>query len=78
MTDPTDLPSVTAALGAIDDTVAKMDELTKTLAKERVIRNNLIRDAASAQVRQKELVRRSKLSRQQVTTIINTAYEVEA
>ena len=68
--------SVSMALESIDSCALLMERLLYTHNRERIIRNNLIRDAADSGVKQTVLMRRARLSRQQITTIVNSGAEV--
>lgn len=67
--------SVGVALDSLDDIAKELSRLQHEASRLRITRNNFIRNAADSGVKQSILMRRAKLSRQQITTIVNSAPE---
>lgn len=63
------LISVTMALESIREQVEALDEAERTHARERAIRDNLIREAREAGVSYKQLIKLTGLSRDRLYTI---------
>jgi hypothetical protein len=63
------LISVSIALAALQDQCTAVDEAQAVLARERAIRDNLIRDAIDSHVPAKRLIKSTGLSRDRIYTI---------
>lgn len=63
------LISVSLALAALQEQCTTVDEAQAVLARERAIRDNLIRDAIRSHVPAKRLIKSTGLSRDRIYTI---------